>query len=138
MRRRRSGFVSRTDAASGGPPGGVRGDVRRHQVGLEAAAHSDSTSRTPREAGAAADTAPCDGAGVDQCLPAQSECGAGRDGGSTQLVSWLIERGREPSTWRGLAAALCTVGVLAPDYRETLVAVGLALVAVIDVVRREG
>lgn len=47
----------------------------------------------------------------------------------------LLERGREPSTWRGLILLLTAIGVpIAPDLVEPIVSVGLAAAGLIGVV----
>jgi hypothetical protein len=54
------------------------------------------------------------------------------------MFAWLIERLKEPSTWRGLVAILTGLGVtLQPNQAEAIIAAGLALVGLIEVFRRE-
>jgi len=54
------------------------------------------------------------------------------------MFAWLIERLKEPSTWRGLVAILTGLGVtLQPNQAEAIIAAGLAVVGLIEVFRRE-
>jgi len=47
-------------------------------------------------------------------------------------MNYLINRLKEPSTWRGLIAVLTSFGVaLSPDQKEAVIATGLALMGVI-------
>jgi hypothetical protein len=50
------------------------------------------------------------------------------------MKSYLLERLKEPSTWRGLTALLTAVGVtLSPEQTNALVGAGLALMGVLGV-----
>lgn len=50
------------------------------------------------------------------------------------MKNFILERGKESSTWRGLVALLTAVGVtLSPDQGEAIVALGLAVIGAIGV-----
>jgi ribosomal protein L12E/L44/L45/RPP1/RPP2 len=50
------------------------------------------------------------------------------------MLAYLLERGKEASTWRGLVALLTAVGVsLEPNQMEAIVALGLAVIGAIGV-----
>lgn len=50
------------------------------------------------------------------------------------MKHYLIERSREPSTWRGLVLLLTAIGVpIAPELVEPIVSVGLATAGLIGV-----
>jgi len=54
------------------------------------------------------------------------------------MSSFIINRLREMSTWKGLVMVLSALGVtLSPDQIQAIIAAGLALVGVIDVFRKE-
>lgn len=51
------------------------------------------------------------------------------------VKSYLIDRAKEPSTWRGIVLLLTAVGVpVAPAMSEAIVSVGLAVAGLIGVV----
>ena len=51
------------------------------------------------------------------------------------MQSYLIERAKEPSTWRGIVLLLTAIGVpVAPAMSEAIVSVGLAVAGLIGVV----
>lgn len=51
------------------------------------------------------------------------------------MKSYLIDRAKEPSTWRGIVLLLTAVGVpMAPAMSEAIVSVGLAVAGLIGVV----
>ena len=53
-------------------------------------------------------------------------------------MTYLLERLKEPSTWRGLFALLTAVGLkLHPELQEAILTTGLALIGMINVVRKE-
>ena len=53
-------------------------------------------------------------------------------------MTYLLERLKEPSTWRGLFALLTAVGLkLHPEMQEAILTTGLALIGMINVVRKE-
>ena len=50
------------------------------------------------------------------------------------MKQYLLERGKESSTWRGLIAILTAIGVaLTPEQSEAIVALGLAVIGAIGV-----
>ena len=54
-------------------------------------------------------------------------------------MNWLLKRLQEVSTWRGIILLLTAIGVkLEPDLAEAIIAAGLALVGIINIVRRGG
>ena len=52
-------------------------------------------------------------------------------------MDWLKKRAVEPSTWRGLGWVLVSVGVLPVGAVEGLAALGVALVGLVEVIRKE-
>jgi hypothetical protein len=53
-------------------------------------------------------------------------------------MKYLLERLKEPSTWRGLFALLTAVGLkLHPEMQEAILTTGLALIGMINVFRKE-
>ena len=53
-------------------------------------------------------------------------------------MTYLLERLKEPSTWRGLFALLTAVGLkLHPEMQEAILTTGLALIGMINVIRKE-
>lgn len=51
------------------------------------------------------------------------------------MKDYILERAKEPSTWRGLILILTAAGVpIAPGMSEAIVSVGLALAGMIGVV----
>ena len=54
-----------------------------------------------------------------------------------KLLNTLLEKLSENSTWRGLILVTTAVGVkLEPELQETIVAAGLGLVGLINVLRK--
>jgi hypothetical protein len=54
------------------------------------------------------------------------------------MKSYLIERLKEASTWRGLTALLTAVGVvLSPEQTNAVVSAGLALMGVLGVFTKD-
>lgn len=52
-----------------------------------------------------------------------------------KMKDYIINRAKEPSTWRGLILVLTAVGVpIAPAMAEAIVSVGLAVAGLIGVV----
>jgi hypothetical protein len=50
----------------------------------------------------------------------------------------LLDRFSETSTWRGLILLATSLGVtIQPDYHEHIIAIGIALVGIINVIRRD-
>lgn len=51
------------------------------------------------------------------------------------MKQYLIERAKEPSTWRGLVLVLTAMGVpLAPEMQSAIVSAGLAIAGLIGVI----
>ena len=54
------------------------------------------------------------------------------------MKSYLIERMKEPSTWRGLILLLTAIGIpVQPELTEPIVATGLAVTGLIGVVTQD-
>lgn len=50
------------------------------------------------------------------------------------MADYLIDRAKEPSTWRGVILLLTALGVpIAPALAESIISVGLALTGVVGV-----
>jgi hypothetical protein len=50
------------------------------------------------------------------------------------MKAYLLERGKEASTWRGIVALLTAVGItLSPEQVEAIIALGLAVIGAIGV-----
>lgn len=53
-------------------------------------------------------------------------------------INWIVNRLREPSTWRGLVWLATAAGVsLSPELWESITAVGMAVAGLIGVISRE-
>ena len=53
-------------------------------------------------------------------------------------MDYIIERLSEPSTWRGIIMIATGAGIqLAPDMQSAIITLGLAIVGVINVTRKE-
>ena len=53
-------------------------------------------------------------------------------------MSSILDRFSETSTWRGLILLATSLGMtIQPDYHEHIIAIGIALVGVINVIRRD-
>jgi hypothetical protein len=60
------------------------------------------------------------------------------DSTSLYMISYLIERLSENSTWRGLVMLLTAVGVqVDPTQANAIIAAGLAIVGLINVFRKQ-
>lgn len=54
------------------------------------------------------------------------------------MKTYLLERLKEPSTWRGLTALLTAIGVaLSPEQVNAIVSAGLALMGVLGVFTKD-
>ena len=54
------------------------------------------------------------------------------------MIQYITDRLNEPSTWRGAISLITGLGVkLRPDLAESIISAGLALMGVINVVRKE-
>jgi hypothetical protein len=50
------------------------------------------------------------------------------------MLDFILERGKEASTWRGLVALVTAAGVaVSPELTEAIVAVGLAIIGLLGV-----
>ena len=53
-------------------------------------------------------------------------------------MSSILNRFSETSTWRGLILLATSLGMtIQPDYHEHIIAIGIALVGIINVLRRD-
>ncbi len=53
-------------------------------------------------------------------------------------MNWLLYRLKEPSTYKGLFALLTVFGLsIKPELAEQIIAVGVALISIVEIVRRE-
>jgi hypothetical protein len=51
---------------------------------------------------------------------------------------YLLDRLKEPSTWRGLIGLLTGFGiVIKPELADAIIAVGVGLIGLINVIRKE-
>lgn len=51
------------------------------------------------------------------------------------MLQFILERGKEASTWRGLVALAAAVGIsVSPELAEAIIALGLALIGILGVV----
>jgi hypothetical protein len=54
------------------------------------------------------------------------------------MLNFILERGKEASTWRGLVALVTAAGVtLSPELTEAIVALGLAVIGVLGVFTKD-
>lgn len=54
------------------------------------------------------------------------------------IVSILLAKLKEPSTWRGLSVIAAAVGInLSPELWQSIAAAGAAAVGLVEVVRKE-
>ena len=50
------------------------------------------------------------------------------------MLQFILERGKEASTWRGLVALVTAAGIaVSPELTEALVAAGLAIIGILGV-----
>jgi hypothetical protein len=53
-------------------------------------------------------------------------------------MNYILERLKEPSTWRGILAMITAVGVkLHPELQEAIISAGLALIGMVNIFRKE-
>lgn len=54
------------------------------------------------------------------------------------MLQFILERGKEASTWRGLVAIVTAAGVsLSPELSEAIVALGLAVIGILGVFTKD-
>jgi hypothetical protein len=54
------------------------------------------------------------------------------------MKDFILARGKEASTWRGLVALLTAVGVsISPDQADAIVALGLAVIGALGVFTKD-
>ncbi|MFO0906759.1 MAG: hypothetical protein U0835_00055 [Isosphaeraceae bacterium] len=55
-----------------------------------------------------------------------------------RLADWLLARLSEPSSWRGLIALATAGGItIAPEEQNAIIAAGMAVIGLINILRRE-
>ena len=54
------------------------------------------------------------------------------------IKSWIFARAQEPSTWRGFGGLLVSLGLVSMGSVDAVISAGVALAAVVDVVRKGG
>jgi hypothetical protein len=53
-------------------------------------------------------------------------------------MNYILDRLKEPSTWRGILAMITAVGVkLHPELQEAIISAGLALIGMVNIFRKE-
>lgn len=53
-------------------------------------------------------------------------------------MTYILDRLKEPSTWRGILAMVTAVGVkLHPELQEAIISAGLALIGLVNIFRKE-
>jgi hypothetical protein len=53
-------------------------------------------------------------------------------------MNYILDRLKEPSTWRGILAMVTAVGVkLHPELQEAIISAGLALIGMVNIFRKE-
>jgi hypothetical protein len=53
-------------------------------------------------------------------------------------MNYILDRLKEPSTWRGILAMITAVGVkLHPEMQEAIISAGLALIGMVNIFRKE-
>ena len=54
------------------------------------------------------------------------------------MLQFILERGKEASTWRGLVAIVTAAGIsLSPELAEAIVAFGLAVIGILGVFTKD-
>lgn len=54
------------------------------------------------------------------------------------MLQFILERGKEASTWRGLVAIITAAGIsLSPELAEAIVALGLAVIGILGVFTKD-
>lgn len=54
------------------------------------------------------------------------------------MLQFILERGKEASTWRGLVALTTAVGIsVSPELGEAIVALGLAIIGILGVFTKD-
>lgn len=54
------------------------------------------------------------------------------------MLQFILERGKEASTWRGLVAIATAAGIsLSPELGEAIVALGLAVIGILGVFTKD-
>jgi hypothetical protein len=54
------------------------------------------------------------------------------------MKDWIINRLKEPSTWRGIFAMLAAAGIaISPDLQGHITTAGLALIGLINFIKKD-
>jgi hypothetical protein len=54
------------------------------------------------------------------------------------MLDFILERGKEASTWRGLVALVTAAGItISPELTEAIIAVGLGIIGLIGVLAKD-
>ena len=54
------------------------------------------------------------------------------------MLAFILERGKEASTWRGLVALATAVGItVSPELGEAIIAFGLAAIGILGVITKD-
>jgi hypothetical protein len=54
------------------------------------------------------------------------------------MLEFILERGKEPSTWRGLVAIVTATGLsFSPELSEAIVALGLAVIGILGIFTKD-
>lgn len=55
-----------------------------------------------------------------------------------KIIDYIIERGKEPSTYRGLTVLLTVFGVtLSPELTSAIITTGASIFALIDILKKD-
>lgn len=53
-------------------------------------------------------------------------------------MDWILTRLTEPSTWRGIISLATSFGiVLRPELQSAIIAAGLSLIGLVNIIRKE-
>ncbi len=56
----------------------------------------------------------------------------------TKFFEWAMARAKEPSTWKGIALVLTSIGInVSPESWQAIVSFGIALAGLFDIVIKE-
>lgn len=53
------------------------------------------------------------------------------------MLNWLLERFKEPSTWRGLGGMLVAAGLASAGTVDLIAVAGVAIVSIVETMRAE-
>jgi len=56
----------------------------------------------------------------------------------TKFFEWAMTRAKEPSTWKGIALVLTSIGInVSPESWQAIVSFGIALAGLFDILTKE-